>query len=119
MRSYALDDVRLKSLAAPNQKISGKFKNYRWSESGTMMDVFVFAPAGTRVEQLVVDIRRTHLHVGIKGSPDEALLAGALFGKVRASECWWVVAEEDGLPCVHLQLAKMPPDDKLWGNVLG
>jgi hypothetical protein len=65
-----------------------------------------------------VAIKRDQLRVALKGSEAAPLLEGPLFGIVRASECWWVVAEEGGQPCVHAQLPKMPPDDKLWAAVI-
>ena len=119
---YALDDLRLKKLAAPNQKISGKFKNYKWTEAEKMMDLFVFLPAGITAAHVAVDIQAKSLRVGLKGvagQEDREVLGGALFGRVRASECWWVVTDEGGQACVHAQLPKMPPDEKLWGSVLG
>ena len=115
---YALDDVRLKKLAAPNQKIGGKYKNYKWTETEQMMDLFVFLPEGTRAADVEVAIKRDQLRVALKGSEAAPLLEGPLVGIVRASECWWVVAEEGGQPCVHAQLPKMPPDDKLWAAVV-
>ena len=115
---YALDDVRLKKLAAPNQKIGGKYQNYRWTETEKMMDLFVFLPEGTCAAEVEVDIRRDKLRVALKGSEALPLMEGPLAGIVRASECWWVVAQEGGKTCVHAQLPKMPPDDKLWAAVI-
>ena len=115
---YALDDIRLKTLAAPNQKISGKFRNYKWSETDKLMDLFVFLPVGTAAADVAVDIQRQSLRVSIKGEREAVVLSGALHGRVRASDCWWVLTDEDGKACVHAQLPKMPPDDKLWGDVV-
>jgi len=115
---YALDDIRLKKLAAPNQKIGGKYKNYQWSETESMMDLFVFLPEGTIAAQVDVEIKRDKLRVAVKGSSEAPLIEGALHGTVRASESWWVVTDEGGKPCVHAQLPKMPPHDKLWAAVM-
>jgi len=115
---YALDDIRLKKLAAPNQRIGGKFKNYKWTETDKLMDLFVLLPQDITTRDLEVDIKRDALRVGIKGSSDSPLLEGPLHGIVRASECWWVVTEEGGQRCVHAQLQKLPPYDILWASVI-
>ena len=115
---YDLDDVRLTKLRAPNQKISGKFKNYRWTETEKIIDVFVNLPNGTSAKEVDVDIQRDMLSVRIVGSSEGALIQGPLHGLVRTSECWWVVTEERGQTVVHAQLLKLPPHDTLWASVI-
>jgi hypothetical protein len=113
---YALDDIRLQKMAQRNQRIGGKFKNYRWSETERQMDLFVSLPEGTTAKDMDVEIKRDKLRVAVKGQAP--LLQGELSGCVRASECWWVVTEEGSEMLVHAQLAKLPPYDKLWASVV-
>lgn len=68
------------------------------------MQVCVPVPDTTTSADVVVDIQRTSLTIGLKGQ--EPVLAGDLWKEIKAHESGWVLDREDGQKCIVVTLIK-------------
>ncbi|CAK9113705.1 unnamed protein product [Durusdinium trenchii] len=68
-------------------------------------DIIVFVPIAedVRVEDVQVDIRRTHLTVSLC---EKVLLDGALWKEIKAEDSGWLIDREAGQRCILITLIK-------------
>eukprot|EP00960_Hanusia_phi_P029276 747865-Hanusia_phi.AAC.4 len=112
---YEKSDPRLKKLTSRNQRVSGKSQGYTWNENEKIIDVFIDLPAETSSKDVNINLRQNHIRATCK---EAVLLEGELNGNVYASDSCWVVTQEDGRDCIHVNMQKQPPSDKIWGRVV-
>eukprot|EP00933_Yihiella_yeosuensis_P076549 TRINITY_DN8636_c2_g1_i2.p1 TRINITY_DN8636_c2_g1~~TRINITY_DN8636_c2_g1_i2.p1 ORF type:complete len:202 (-),score=25.58 TRINITY_DN8636_c2_g1_i2:92-649(-) len=84
-------------------------KSWWWTggpgeDSEDEMQVYIPIPDDVTAADIVADIQRTHLTLGIKGQPP--VLDGDLWKEIRAHESEWVIDYEGGQRCLIVTLIK-------------
>lgn len=64
---------------------------YRWKQTLQDVTVTIPVPSGTRSRDLIVEIKKTHLKVSLKGK--EAIINDELCKEVRVDDSTWTLGE--------------------------
>lgn len=86
--------LRLVFPRGPTEPTAGNgfdFGRYSFTQTLSEVSVQVPVPAGTRSRDLLVEIKRKRLSVGLKGEP--AALQGELWQAVKPDDCLWSIGE--------------------------
>ncbi|CAM9834229.1 unnamed protein product [Pylaiella littoralis] len=70
----------------------GKTENYEWTQTLQELSVVVPVPPGSKSRDVVCDISKSSLKVGVKGQP--LLLDGKMYNRVIVDDSFWTL--EDG-----------------------
>lgn len=62
---------------------------YKWKQTLQDVTVTIPVPQGTKSKQLVVDIKKTHLKVGLKG--EQPIIDDDLCKEVRMEDSTWTL----------------------------
>lgn len=85
---------------------------YEWTQTLVDVDVNVPVPPGTRGRDLVVEIKKKRLSVGLKGQPK--ILEGELCKDIKVDDSTWTL-EDNKLVLIHLEKVNK---QNWWENVL-
>ncbi|CAM9253262.1 unnamed protein product, partial [Hapterophycus canaliculatus] len=70
----------------------GRTENYEWTQTLQELSVVVPVPEGSKSRDIVCDISKSRLRVGLKGQP--LLVDGEMYNKVKVDDSFWTL--EDG-----------------------
>lgn len=84
---------------------------YTWKQQLGEVDIVVPVPKGTRARDLVINILKKKLSVGLKGR--DPILDGDLCKDIKMEESTWTLEDQE---FVHIQLEKV--NQEWWANVL-
>ncbi|KAI9315952.1 HSP20-like chaperone [Dichotomocladium elegans] len=73
---------------------------YKWRQTLQDVDVTIPVPKGTRGRDLVVELKRKHIKVALKGQP--AILEGELCKDIKVDDSTWTIDNQQEV-LVHLE----------------
>lgn len=85
---------------------------YQWRQSLIDVDVTVPVPEGTRGRDLVVDLKKTRMTVGLKGK--EPILEGSFAKAIKVEESTWTLEDQKKIE-IHLEKVNK---QEWWPHVL-
>ncbi|CAI0467756.1 unnamed protein product, partial [Linum tenue] len=88
--------------------------NYSWGQSLEEVTITVPVPAGTKSRQIVCEIKKKSLKLGLKGEP-AMIIDGELFGPVKVSDSFWQLEDQK---TVSVLLTKFEEKNKSWWKSL-
>jgi len=84
-----------------------------WTQQLADLELKIPMKAGTKAKQLVVDIRKQSIKVGLKGQ--EPALEGELHKKVIVDDCFWTLEDAPGdLGEKEIVIALQKEDKQMW-----
>ena len=84
-----------------------------WTQQLADLELKVPMPAGTKAKNLVVDILKSKIKVGIKGSPPA--LEGELHKRVIIDDCFWTLEDAPGSDgSKEIVIALQKEDKQCW-----
>ncbi|KAH6917516.1 nuclear movement protein nudC [Coprinopsis sp. MPI-PUGE-AT-0042] len=85
---------------------------YKWTQELGEIDIAVPVPQGTRGKDLIVEIKKKKLRVGLKGQ--EPIMDGDLCKEIKVDDSTWTLQDQQ-LVLIHLEKFN---NQSWWENVL-
>jgi len=104
-----------KNKLRPNIGNGADLPNYVWTQNLKEANIQIPVPDGTSSKQIVWEISRTNMTVGVKGA--KPILKGKLFADVRPDECHWTLEEAKGGKILSIHLDKVA-DMQWWDKIV-
>ena len=99
------DDEESKGKLKPNSGNGANLDKYFWTQTLTELSLYVYIPDGIKSRDVVVDIKKNRLKVGLKNQPP--ILEGEMFATVLLDECTWTLEDTPtGARCIGIYLHK-------------
>ena len=99
------DDEEAKGKLKPNEGNGANLETYYWTQTLNELSVYVYIPTGMKSRDVVVDIKKGSLKVGLKNQ--KPILEGELHATVLLDECTWTLEDTPtGSRCIGIYLHK-------------
>ncbi|KAI8146291.1 nuclear movement protein nudC [Fennellomyces sp. T-0311] len=85
---------------------------YKWRQTLQDVDVTIPVPKGTRGRDLVVELKKKHIKVSLKGQP--AIIEGELCKEIKVDDSTWTIEDQQEV-LVHLEKSNQMA---WWENVV-
>lgn len=73
----------------PNKGHGGNHEKYSWTQQLSELEIEVPFPTGTKSKDVVVDIQKKSLKIGLKN--EDPVLDGELYNEVKPADCSWTI----------------------------
>lgn len=89
------DEKEKSKYRAPNKGNGLDLDNYSWTQSLQEVTVTLPVPPGTKSRDIVCDIKKNHLKVGLRGKP--SIIDGELYKPVKPDDCFWSLEDQKAI----------------------
>lgn len=89
------DEKEKSKYKVPNKGNGLDLENYSWTQSLQEVTVNVPVPPGTKSREIVCDIKKNHMKVGLKGKAP--ILEGELHKPVKPDDCFWSLEDNKAI----------------------
>ncbi|XP_017255784.1 protein BOBBER 2 [Daucus carota subsp. sativus] len=82
-------------MAAPNAGNGLDMDNYSWGQSLQEVNINIPVPLGTKSRDIVLEMKKNHLKVGLKGQPP--IIDGELFQSIKVDDSIWSLEDQKSI----------------------
>jgi len=89
------EDEKDKDKLKPNIGNGADLPNYRWMQTLTDIELTVPLPVKIKSRDVVVDIHKKHLKVGVRGQPP--IIDGETYNEIKVEESTWTLVDQQNI----------------------
>jgi len=89
------EDEKDKAKLKPNIGNGADLPNYRWMQTLTDIELTVPLPVKIRSRDVVVDIQKKHLKVGVRGQPP--IIDGETYNEIKVEDSTWTLVDQQNI----------------------
>ncbi|KAL1822272.1 protein BOBBER 1 [Daucus carota subsp. sativus] len=105
------DEKKEKTALAPNAGNGLDMENYSWGQSLQEVTITIPVPLGTKSRSILLEMKKNHLKVGLKGQPP--IIDGDLYQPIKLDDSIWSLEDQK---CISVLLSKQ--DKMQWWKYL-